>query len=88
MDLKLKIWRQKDPRTRGKFVNYKLRDISSDSSFLEMLDVLNEQLVAINEEPVVFFPQPYRIRHILKKKNTDLKDFVKQSERKERRTYL
>ncbi len=54
MDLKLKIWRQKDPRTRGKFVNYKLRDISPDSSFLEMLDVLNEQLIANNEEPVVF----------------------------------
>ena len=54
MDLKLKIWRQKDPRTRGKFVDYKLKDISPDSSFLEMLDVLNEQLIARNEEPVVF----------------------------------
>jgi succinate dehydrogenase / fumarate reductase iron-sulfur subunit len=54
MDLKLKIWRQKDPRTRGKFTDYKLQDISSDSSFLEMLDVLNEQLIARNEEPVVF----------------------------------
>ncbi|MEN8228016.1 MAG: succinate dehydrogenase/fumarate reductase iron-sulfur subunit [Bacteroidota bacterium] len=54
MNLKLKIWRQKDPQTRGKFVNYQLRDISPDSSFLEMLDVLNEQLVSRNEEPVVF----------------------------------
>ncbi|MFH0756480.1 MAG: succinate dehydrogenase/fumarate reductase iron-sulfur subunit [Bacteroidota bacterium] len=54
MDLKLKIWRQKDTRSRGKFVDYKLQDISPDSSFLEMLDVLNEQLVARNEEPVVF----------------------------------
>jgi succinate dehydrogenase / fumarate reductase iron-sulfur subunit len=54
MDLKLKIWRQKDTRSRGSFVNYQLRDISPDSSFLEMLDVLNEQLVARNEEPVVF----------------------------------
>jgi succinate dehydrogenase / fumarate reductase iron-sulfur subunit len=54
MDLKLKIWRQKDSRSRGSFVNYQLRDISPDSSFLEMLDVLNEQLVARNEEPVVF----------------------------------
>ena len=54
MNLKLKIWRQKDPKTRGKFVNYQLRDISPDSSFLEMLDVLNEQLVSLNEEPVVF----------------------------------
>jgi succinate dehydrogenase / fumarate reductase iron-sulfur subunit len=54
MDLKLKIWRQKDAHSRGKFVDYQLRDISPDSSFLEMLDVLNEQLVARNEEPVVF----------------------------------
>jgi len=54
MNLKLKIWRQKDPNTRGKFVNYKLTDISPDSSFLEMLDVLNEELVDKNEEPVVF----------------------------------
>ncbi len=54
MNLKLKIWRQKNPDTRGKFVNYKLTEISPDSSFLEMLDVLNEQLVSRNEEPVVF----------------------------------
>lgn len=54
MDLKLKIWRQKDSQSRGKFVNYKLKDVSPDSSFLEMLDVLNEQLVEKNEEPIVF----------------------------------
>jgi succinate dehydrogenase / fumarate reductase iron-sulfur subunit len=54
MNLKLKIWRQKDSNTRGKFVNYHLKGISSDSSFLEMLDVLNEELVSRNEEPVVF----------------------------------
>ena len=54
MNLKLKIWRQKNPDTRGKFVNYQLKDISPDSSFLEMLDVLNEELVYKNEEPVVF----------------------------------
>ncbi len=54
MDLKLKIWRQKDSQSRGKFVNYKLNDVSPDSSFLEMLDVLNEELVERNEEPIVF----------------------------------
>lgn len=54
MDLKLKIWRQKDSHSRGKFMDYKLMDVSPDSSFLEMLDVLNEQLIARNEEPVVF----------------------------------
>jgi len=54
MDLKLKIWRQKDSQSRGKFMDYKLKDVSPDSSFLEMLDVLNEQLIARDEEPVVF----------------------------------
>jgi len=54
MNLKLKIWRQNNPRSRGTFVNYELRDISPDSSFLEMLDVLNEQLISRNEQPVVF----------------------------------
>lgn len=54
MNLKLKIWRQKNSQTRGKFVNYKLTGISPDSSFLEMLDVLNEQLISQGEEPVVF----------------------------------
>jgi len=54
MNLKLKIWRQKDSHTRGKFVNFKLTGISPDSSFLEMLDVLNEELISRGEEPVVF----------------------------------
>ena len=54
MDLKLKIWRQKDSQSRGKFVNYKLKDVSPDSSFLEMLDVLNEKLIAAGDEPVAF----------------------------------
>lgn len=54
MNLKLKIWHQNNPDTRGKFVNYQLTGISPDSSFLEMLDVLNEQLISRNEEPVVF----------------------------------
>jgi succinate dehydrogenase / fumarate reductase iron-sulfur subunit len=54
MNLKLKIWRQKNPDIRGKFVNYHLTGISPDSSFLEMLDILNELLISRNEEPVVF----------------------------------
>ncbi len=54
MNLKLKIWRQKDTQSRGSFVDYTLNDISPDSSFLEMLDVLNEQLIDKSEEPVVF----------------------------------
>jgi succinate dehydrogenase / fumarate reductase, iron-sulfur subunit len=54
MDFTLKIWRQKNSATRGKFVTYKISNISSDSSFLEMLDVLNEELILRNEEPVAF----------------------------------
>ncbi len=54
MDLKLKIWRQKSASERGKFVDYNLNNVSPDSSFLEMLDVLNEELIAKGEEPVVF----------------------------------
>ncbi len=54
MDLKLKIWRQKDARSKGKFVNYEINDISPDSSFLEMMDVLNEDLINRDLEPVAF----------------------------------
>jgi succinate dehydrogenase / fumarate reductase iron-sulfur subunit len=54
MNLTLKIWRQKNAQDKGKMVDYKVTDISEHMSFLEMLDVLNEQLVANNEEPVAF----------------------------------
>lgn len=54
MDLVLKIWRQKDAEDKGKMVAYNVTDISEHMSFLEMLDVLNEQLVSSGEEPVAF----------------------------------
>lgn len=54
MNLTLKIWRQKGPNDEGKIVDYKVSDISPDMSFLEMIDVLNDQLVEKGEEPVVF----------------------------------
>jgi len=54
MNLTLKIWRQKNAETKGKVVTYQVSDISPDMSFLEMMDVLNEQLVNKNEEPVAF----------------------------------
>jgi len=54
MDFKLKIWRQKNSVTKGRFVSYSISNISSDSSFLEMLDILNEELILRNEEPVAF----------------------------------
>ncbi|QXP61885.1 succinate dehydrogenase/fumarate reductase iron-sulfur subunit [Olleya sp. HaHaR_3_96] len=54
MNLTLKIWRQKNASDKGKMVDYKVTDISPDMSFLEMLDVLNEQLINNDEEPVAF----------------------------------
>ncbi|MDA8595572.1 MAG: succinate dehydrogenase/fumarate reductase iron-sulfur subunit [Flavobacteriaceae bacterium] len=54
MNLTLKIWRQKGPKDKGQIVEYKVTDISEHMSFLEMMDVLNESLVAKNEEPVAF----------------------------------
>jgi len=54
MNLTLKIWRQKGPNDKGQMVDYKVTEISEHMSFLEMMDVLNEQLVAKDEEPVAF----------------------------------
>ena len=54
MDLTLKIWRQKDSKSRGSFKTYKVTNISQDASFLEMLDILNEDLVMKGEMPVNF----------------------------------
>ena len=54
MRLTLNIWRQKDAKSKGKFVTYQLKDISPNCSFLEMLDILNEQLIRENQEPVAF----------------------------------
>ena len=45
MQLKLKIWRQKNGKSKGKFETYYLNDVSPDMSFLEMMDVLNENLM-------------------------------------------
>ncbi len=54
MNLTLKIWRQKDRKSRGDLKTYKVKDISKDSSFLEMLDILNNDLVLRGEDPVAF----------------------------------
>lgn len=54
MDVKLKIWRQKGPNEEGRFVNYEVKNVSPDASFLEMLDILNVDLVKKGEEPVAF----------------------------------
>lgn len=54
MNLTLKIWRQKDRQTRGEFVTCQARDIIPDMSFLEMLDVVNEDLIKAGHEPFAF----------------------------------
>jgi succinate dehydrogenase / fumarate reductase iron-sulfur subunit len=54
MNLTLKVWRQKNAQTAGKFVTYKADGISPDMSFLEMLDVVNESLVHKGEDPIYF----------------------------------
>lgn len=54
MNLTLKIWRQNGPSVKGRLVDYKVTDISEHMSFLEMMDVLNEQLINKGDEPVAF----------------------------------
>lgn len=54
ININLKVWRQKDAKTKGQMESYKLDKVSTDSSFLEMLDQLNEQLVNERKEPVAF----------------------------------
>ena len=54
MKLTLRVWRQANAQTKGSLVDYKLDDVSPDSSFLEMLDLLNDQLTLAGDEPVVF----------------------------------
>ncbi len=54
MDLTLKIWKQKNAKSKGKFITYTVKEISTNCSFLEMLDILNEQLIQQNQEPVAF----------------------------------
>ena len=54
MNFLLRVWRQKDPKAKGKLVDYEATGISPNTSFLEMLDVVNEGLVARGEEPIAF----------------------------------
>ncbi len=54
MNLILKVWRQKNAADPGRFVTYQARDINEHMSFLEMLDVVNEDLIARGEDPIAF----------------------------------
>jgi succinate dehydrogenase / fumarate reductase iron-sulfur subunit len=54
MNLTLKVWRQKNAKDTGKMVDYKVANISPDMSFLEMFDVLNEDLITKGDNPIAF----------------------------------
>ncbi len=54
INLTLKVWRQNGPQDKGRFETYKLDSVSTESSFLEMMDLLNEQLIGEGKEPVAF----------------------------------
>ncbi len=54
INLTLKVWRQKGPNVKGRLETYQARDISTDMSFLEMIDVINEQLTLDGTEPIAF----------------------------------
>ncbi|MCK5820436.1 MAG: succinate dehydrogenase/fumarate reductase iron-sulfur subunit [Bacteroidales bacterium] len=56
MDLTLKVWRQENAKAKGKFEKYQIKNISPDSSFLEMIDALNEQLIQDDKDPVAKEP--------------------------------
>lgn len=53
-NLKIKVWRQKNPKNKGKFETYTIENVSTDASFLEMLDILNEKLICEGKEPIAF----------------------------------
>jgi succinate dehydrogenase / fumarate reductase iron-sulfur subunit len=54
MNLTLKVWRQKNNQSEGSLETYQVKDISSEMSFLEMFDVLNEQLIIAGDQPIAF----------------------------------
>ena len=54
MNLKLKVWRQKDSKATGQMVDIDANNIPTEASFLEMLDIVNDQLTKKGEEPIAF----------------------------------
>ncbi|HEY6931587.1 MAG TPA: succinate dehydrogenase/fumarate reductase iron-sulfur subunit, partial [Thermoanaerobaculia bacterium] len=54
MKITLKVWRQKDAKSKGRFINYEAADVNEHMSFLEMLDVVNEGLIEKGEDPIAF----------------------------------
>lgn len=53
-EIKVKVWRQQGPKAKGKFETYTVKNISTGSSFLEMLDILNDQLIIEGKDPIAF----------------------------------
>ena len=58
MKITLKVWRQKSGNTPGDFKTYTMNEVSEDMSFLEMFDVLNEELVRTGDDPIAGPGQP------------------------------
>ena len=54
MEINLKVWKQKDAVSDGKLIDYKVSHVSPDMSFLEMFDILNEELIVKGQEPIAF----------------------------------
>lgn len=54
MTINLKVWRQASPAEKGRLVDYQVKEVSPDMSFLELIDVLNQQLIKAGEDPVAF----------------------------------
>jgi succinate dehydrogenase / fumarate reductase iron-sulfur subunit len=54
VNITIRVWRQKDAESKGKMVTYGVEDVSEHMSFLEMLDVLNEQLTLAGDDPIAF----------------------------------
>jgi succinate dehydrogenase / fumarate reductase iron-sulfur subunit len=54
INITIKVWRQRGQRDKGRFETYRAKNISTDSSFLEMLDIVNEQLTSAGKEPIAF----------------------------------
>ena len=54
IDIKVKVWRQAGPKAEGHFETYELKHIFQGASFLEMIDILNEQLISEHKDPIAF----------------------------------
>jgi len=54
VNFQLRIWRQENAKSKGKFATYEARNISPDTSFLEMLDIVNDELTERGEAPIAF----------------------------------